>query len=192
MAQISFAVKANVLMPMSNASWKGVSQALTEAYENKGANKIGYNIGISSRLGFPGSVYIMPELYYSYFLNEVKENHSQTLLKAKTHRLDLPVLLGVDVLSEYFSVFAGPVASYQLNNGESYQTFKENVGNQFKVGYQFGAQTQLGNFIINAKYEGAFSKDQREYINNVTGASTNSVRYDNRTSLFILGVGYKF
>ena len=87
----------------------------------------------------------------------------------------------------------GPVASYNLSTKESYQNFKEHATKDFTVGYQFGAQVQLSDFIINARYEGAFSNDQRNFIDkHVVSGQEYEVQYDARPSLFMVGVGYKF
>lgn len=110
---------------------------------------------------------------------------------AKSNRVDLPVLLGYNLLGETIGAFIGPVASYNLSTENTYDDFTENAKNSFTVGFQLGAQIQLKKLILNARYEGAFSEDQRDFINNITGDSY-MVRYDNRPSLFILGLGYKF
>ena len=110
-------------------------------------------------------------------------------MKAKTNRIDVPVLVGVNLVSDNLGVFVGPVASYNLAKENTWNDFKENAGNRFTVGYQVGAEARLSNFIINARYEGSFSKDQREFISNNL---SETVRYDNRPSFVVLGVGYQF
>ena len=62
---------------------------------------------------------------------------------------------------------------------------------EFTVGYQIGVQSEIKKVILSARYEGAFSKDQRKFINDVAGSSQ-EINYDNRSSLFLLGLGYKF
>ena len=94
-------------------------------------------------------------------------------------------------MEKSLGVFAGPVASYNLSKDNTYNEFKENVKNNFTVGYQFGAQAQIKKLIINARYEGAFSKDQREYISQIADKNE-TIRYDNRQGLFIVGLGYQF
>ena len=65
----------------------------------------------------------------------------------------------------------------------------ENVENNFTVGYQFGAQVKIKNLLVSARYEGAFSDDERNFINSNTNQT---IRYDNRNSLFMAGLGYQF
>lgn len=88
-------------------------------------------------------------------------------------------------------VYAGPVASYNLSTDNQFNDFKENATKEFTLGYQFGAQVTISKLVVSARYEGAFSNDQREYIN--TNVSSNEViRYDNRPSLLMFGVGLNF
>ena len=69
------------------------------------------------------------------------------------------------------------------------KTKTENAKNEFTVGYQFGAQVQFQKLIVNARYEGAFTEDQRNFINTTTNET---IRYDSRPGLFIVGLGYEF
>ncbi|WP_417428569.1 outer membrane beta-barrel protein [Halpernia sp.] len=190
-AQISFAGKANAIFSTSSSSWKDISATATNAYDNSGKNYAGFNIGISAKISLPTAFFIMPELYYTTFKNSYTVPTTNVKLEAKYNRVDLPVLVGYNLLGETLGVFVGPVASYNLSKDNQYQDFKENASKEFTVGYQFGAQVQLSKLILNARYEGAFSEDQRKYVSNVAGSQT-TIRYDNRPSLFIVGVGYKF
>ena len=109
----------------------------------------------------------------------------------KSNRVDVPVLLGYNLLGDNLGVFLGPVASYNLASENQYDDFKENALNNFTVGYQFGAQAKIQKLIFNVRYEGAFTKDQREFINNNSGVDE-TIRYDTRPSLFMVGIGYQF
>lgn len=195
-AQISFAGKANVLIPTSSATWKNLKTAATNAVEQKGKNITGFNVGLSAKVDLPGSLYVMPEIYYSNFNNEVTVANDisteQITIKAKTSRVDIPVLLGYKLLGNTLSAFVSPVASINLTKDENFGNFIQRVNSKdFTMGYQIGAQSEISKLIISAKYEGAFSKDQRKFVNNVVGSSQ-EVNYDNRASLFMLGLGYKF
>ena len=86
-------------------------------------------------------------------------------------------------------IYAGPVASYNLSTDNQWNDFKENATKNFTVGYQFGAQATISKLVLSARYEGAFSKDQREFIDNNTNTT---IKYDSRPSLLIFGVGYNF
>ncbi|WP_449400244.1 outer membrane beta-barrel protein [Chryseobacterium wanjuense] len=129
----------------------------------------------------------MPELYYTNFKNEFTTEN--TTFDIKSSRIDLPVLLGYNILGNTLGVFIDPVASYNLSKEDTFNDFTENARDNFTVGYQFGAQVEISKLILNARYEGAFSKDSRNFINRVSGEE---IRYDNRPNLFMVGVGYKF
>lgn len=186
-AQIKFAGKANVLFPTNSPSWTDMSTAV----DFSGKNATGFNVGISAKIDLPTAFFLMPEVYYTTFKNEFTERTSNVTLEAKYNRIDVPVLVGYKLLGDTFGVFIGPVASYNLSTDNQYQDFQENAAKEFTVGYQFGAQIQLQKLIINGRYEGAFTEDQRTFVKNVAGSKT-TVRYDNRPSLVSVGLGYQF
>lgn len=186
-AQISLAGKANLIFPTGSPSWENIKGTVVDAANNEGKNNVGFNVGLSLKVGLPTSFYVMPELYYTTFKNEYTA--ANTTFDIKNNRIDLPVLLGYNLLGNTLGVFVGPVASYNLSKEDTFNDFKENARDNFTVGYQFGAQVEIQKLIINARYEGAFSKDERNFINRVSGEE---IRYDNRPNLFMVGVGYKF
>ena len=185
-AQISFAVKANALIPTSSATWQNFKTAASNTVSEKGKNITGLN-----------ALYVMPEIYYSTFKNEFTADNAvagqpATTIEAKSSRVDVPVLLGVNVLGDLLSAYAGPVGSFNLAKDDDFGNFVQSVNaKEFTVGYQIGAQSEIKKLIISARYEGAFSKDQRKYVNAIAG-SNQEITYDNRSSLFLLGLGYKF
>ncbi|WP_297982841.1 outer membrane beta-barrel protein [uncultured Chryseobacterium sp.] len=195
-AQVSVSGKANLLFPTSSSKWKDISSSATNAYENVGKNNVGFNFGLSAKVSLPGSFFIMPEAYYTTFKNEYTDPNTNTTLEAKSNRVDVPVLLGYNLLGESLGAFIGPVASYNFAaKNEEYLTspgrFAEKAKNEFTIGYQFGVQAKVRKLLVNARYEGAFTKDQRDFIENVAD-SYSTIRYDNRQSLLILGLGYEF
>ena len=131
----------------------------------------------------------MPEIYYTTFKTDFEVPNTNTNIEVKSNRVDLPVLLGYNVLGDNLGLFIGPVASYNLSKDNQFNDFKENATKEFTLGYQFGAQVQIQKLIINGRYEGAFTKDQRDFINNNTNET---IRYDSRPSLFMVGLGYQF
>jgi hypothetical protein len=88
----------------------------------------------------------------------------------------------IQSIREYAWGFCRSGRKFQLNKDNTYD-FKK-AKNDFTVGYQFGAQLEIKKLIVNAKYEGAFSKDERNFINKVSGSE---IRYDNRPNLFMVG-----
>ncbi|WP_426274646.1 outer membrane beta-barrel protein [Chryseobacterium sp. S-02] len=186
-AQISLAGKANLIFPTGSPSWKNIKGTVNEAIDGEGKNNVGFNVGLSLKASLPASFFLMPELYYTNFKNEFTT--ANTTFDIKSSRIDLPVLVGHKVLGDMLGVFVGPVASYNLSKEDTFNDFKENARDNFTVGYQFGAQLEIKKLILNARYEGAFSKDERKFISSVSGEE---IRYDNRPNLFMVGVGYKF
>lgn len=186
-AQISLAGKANLIFPTGSPSWKNIKGTVNEAIDGEGKNNVGFNVGLSLKASLPASFFLMPELYYTNFKNEFTT--ANTTFDIKSSRIDLPVLVGHKVLGDMLGVFVGPVASYNLSKEDTFNDFKENARDNFTIGYQFGAQLEIKKLILNAKYEGAFSKDERKFISSVSGEE---IRYDNRPNLFMVGVGYKF
>ena len=187
-AQVKLSGRANLLFKTDKPTWENISNTATGAYNESGKNNAGFNFGLSAKVNLPLSLFLMPEIYYTTLKSEFTEPISNTTLEVKSNRVDVPVLLGYNVLGDTFGVFAGPVASYNLSTDNQFNDFKENAKNDFTVGYQFGAQVQLQKFIINGRYEGAFTDDQRDFIN----SSDQVIRYDSRPSMLILGLGYQF
>lgn len=188
-AQVKFAAKANLLFKTDSPSWENIKGSAVQAYNDSGKNSAGFNVGLSAKINLPASLFVMPEIYYTTFKTEFDVPASDVTLEAKSNRIDVPVLLGFRLLGDNLGVFAGPVASYNLSTDNQFKDFKENAAKEFTVGYQFGAQVQLQKLIVNARYEGAFTKDQRNFINNNTNET---IRYDSRPSLFSVGLGYEF
>lgn len=191
-AQVSLAGKANLLFPTGKPTWKNISQSAGDAYSEGGKNNVGFNVGLSAKINLPTALFLQPEIYYTTFKNEFTDPITNTTIEAKSNRVDVPVLLGMNVLGDMLGVFVGPVASYNLSSDNQFNDFRENAESNFTVGYQFGAQAKLSKLIVSAKYEGAFSEDQREFINNNVAGESYTVRYDNRPSLFMVGLGYEF
>lgn len=186
-AQISASAKVNLLFPTSSGKWSDIRDTATGAWKESGKNNTGYNVGLSLKIDTPTSFFFMPEIYYTSFKNEVEVDG--VTLEAKSNRIDVPILLGYNIVGKTVGAFIGPVASYNLTKDETYSQFKENVKNNFSMGYQFGAQVKLNKFILNGRYEGAFTKDQREFI---SSNISDDVKYDSRPNLFIVGLGYQF
>lgn len=195
-AQLSFAVKANAVIPTSSATWQNLKSAVIQAKDENGKNIVGFNIGLSAKVNLPASLYVMPEIYYTNFKNKYTvtndKSNAQTTIEAKNSRVDVPVLLGYNLLGDLLSAYVGPVASFNLAKDENYDSFAQKVNaKEFTVGYQLGFQSEIKKLVLTARYEGAFSKDQRKFVNTVAGSSQ-EINYDNRSSLFLLGLGYKF
>lgn len=186
-AQVSLGVKANLLYRSDSPSWTTIKNGTTTVFNEKGKNSVGYNFGLSAKIDTPLGIFLQPEIYYTTFKN--KNTVDNTTIEVKSNRVDVPVLVGYNILGKMLGIYAGPVASYNLSTDNQWNDFKENATKDFTVGYQFGAQATISKLVFSARYEGAFSKDQREFIDNNTYTT---VRYDGRPNLLIFGIGYNF
>ncbi len=188
-AQVKLAAKTNLLFKTDKPTWESIKGSAVSAYNESGKNNVGFNVGLSAKVNLPASLFLMPEIYYTTFKTDFEVPNTNTNIEVKSNRVDLPVLLGYNVLGDNLGLFIGPVASYNLSKDNQFNDFKENATKEFTLGYQFGAQVQIQKLIINGRYEGAFTKDQRDFINNNTNET---IRYDSRPSLFMVGLGYQF
>lgn len=189
-AQVKFAAKGNLLFKIDKPTWEHISNAATTAYGESGRNNVGFNFGLSAKIDLPvTSLFLMPEIYYTTFKSEFDVPGENTTLEIKSNRLDIPVLVGYNVWSDIIGIYAGPVASYDLAKNDQFKNFKEDDKDDFLIGYQFGTQVQLKQIIVTARYEGSFSKDQRDFIDSVTNTT---IRYDSRPGLIMFGLGYQF
>lgn len=186
-AQVNLGVKANLLYRSDSPSWTTIKNGTTTVFNEKGKNSVGYNFGLSAKIDTPLGIFLQPEIYYTTFKN--KNTVDNTTIEVKSNRVDVPVLVGYNILGKMLGIYAGPVASYNLSTDNQWNDFKENATKDFTVGYQFGAQATISKLVFSARYEGAFSKDQREFIDNNTNTT---VRYDSRPNLLMFGIGYNF
>ncbi|UOE40925.1 PorT family protein [Chryseobacterium suipulveris] len=187
-AQVKFAAKGNLLFKMDKPTWENITSAQT--YGDKGKNNVGFNFGLSAKIDLPAtSLFVMPEVYYTTYKSEFDIPGKGTTLEIKSNRIDIPVLLGYDLWSDILGIYAGPVASYNLDKNDQFKDFKEDTKNKFLIGYQFGAQAMFKNIILNARYEGSFTDDQRDFIDGITNTT---IRYDSKPGLIIVGLGYSF
>lgn len=188
-AQVKLSAKTNLLFKTDKPTWESIKGSAVTAYNESGKNNVGFNVGLSAKVNLPASLFLMPEIYYTTFKTDFEVPNANTNIEVKSNRVDLPVLVGYNVLGDNLGLFIGPVASYNLSKDNQFNDFKENATKEFTLGYQFGAQVQIQKLIINGRYEGAFTKDQRDFINNNTNET---IRYDSRPSLFMVGLGYQF
>lgn len=155
----------------------GLSQGNVEVNGDgfsKGNSKMGYHVGLFARLG-GNALYLQPEVLYTNTGGEFKEvqGADEVNYEVTFNRLDVPVLVGLK-LGNTFRIQAGPVASFMLNSDVA-----RDVGNaalpsyqKSTLAYQAGIGLDIGNMILDFKYEGplgnvsdkvaGFSTDQRQ------------------------------
>ena len=188
-AQVKLAAKAHLLFNTDSPSWKNIKNSAIGAYNESGKNNVGYNVGLSAKMNVASAAFIMPEAYYTSFKTQFDVPDSTVTLEANSDRIDVPLLVGYKLWGENLNFFLGPVASYNLAKESQFQDFKEHGTKEFTIGYQFGIQVQYQKLLVNARYDAAFTTDQRDFINNVTNET---ISYDSRPSLLMIGLGFEF
>lgn len=165
----------------------GLSQGNVEVDGNgfsKGNSKMGYHVGLFARLG-GNAIYLQPEVLYTNTGGEFKEvqGSNEVNYEATFNRLDVPVLVGLK-FADLFRIQAGPVASFMLNSEVT-----QDVGNaalpdykKSTLAYHAGIGVDIGNMILDLKYEGPLGKVSES----IAGFST-----DQRQNQLILSLGIR-
>lgn len=188
-SQISVAAKSHLLFPSKSGKWSDITDAANNAYSSAGKTQIGLNAGLSLKIELMKMLFIMPESYYTIHEDSFTDPISNTTLEARTERIDVPVLVGINIIGEYFTAFAGPVGSYILAKDNKFEDFNEKSGTNYTIGFQAGAQIKIKKIILSGRYEGAVKNSHRYFINEI---SDRTIRYDNRQNLFMAGLGIAF
>ncbi|MFC6859045.1 outer membrane beta-barrel protein [Zunongwangia atlantica] len=142
----------------------------------EGEAKAGYHFGIFAKFGI-SSVFIQPELVYT------KLTTDYGAFDYNLDKIDLPVLLGIDILGP-LNIKAGPSFQYITNNEIDNGTFEiSDVENDITVGYQLGAGLNLGNLGIDVRYEGAFTDNTA-----FSDTASDNFSIDSRPSQWILSL----
>src|SRR5690606_36532708 len=168
----------------------GLSQGNVEVNGNgfsKGDSKMGYHVGLFARLG-GNALILQPEVLYTNTGGEFKEvqGTNEVNYEASFNRLDVPVMVGLK-LADFFRIQAGPVASFMLNSElkQDGVGFRSSTMPDYKkstLGYQAGIGVDVGNMILDLKYEGPLGKVSE----NIAGLTT-----DQRQNQLILSLGIR-
>lgn len=151
-----------------------------------GDGEIGYHVGIFTRFGAAG-FYLQPELLYTQtsgtFSYSSPTAGSSSEFKAQFNRLDIPVMLGFRMF-KLLRIQAGPIGSINIKSElkDAADVVQDVDYKQATIGYQAGLGFDIGNFILDAKYESSLGN----VTENVGGFQT-----DQRVSQWILSVGFK-
>lgn len=178
-AQLDFGLKGGMNYSGIDFNELELNNAIEEINSN---SQIGYHGGVYARVKFLG-IYLQPEFIYTQMNSQIdiqKSGGNQTTEDFTLSRLDIPVNLGVKLGPA--SLFGGPVMSYNLNYPSEIFEIDYSGGT---LGYQVGVGLTLGNFIIDAKYEGSFQNIASEVV-----IDSRSYTVDARTGQFILSFGY--
>ncbi|WP_158858583.1 porin family protein [Lunatibacter salilacus] len=163
----------------------GVSQGDVKVFEGfRGEDsKIGYHVGAFARINLP-VVFIQPEVLYTNTGGSFSDNTFN--YNVEFNRLDVPMMVGLK-LGSVLRLQAGPVATYLLNGKMS-----SNDGGttsrlippkeEFTFGYQAGIGLDIGNLVLDFKYEGGMTNAINSYA---------AVPTDQRQNQLILSMGFR-
>lgn len=163
----------------------GISQGdvkVSEGFRGEDS-KIGYHVGAFARINLP-VIFIQPEVLYTNTGGSFSDNTFN--YDVEFNRLDVPMMIGLKLVS-VLRLQVGPVATYLLNGNMS-----SNDGSttsklippkeDFTFGYQAGIGLDIGNLVLDFKYEGGIS-------NAINGYS--AVPTDQRQNQLILSMGFR-
>ncbi|MEB2786739.1 porin family protein [Algoriphagus persicinus] len=150
-----------------------------------GESKFGYHVGVFARIGL-GPLYLQPEVLYTQTQGQFTFDSDDQPIKeyeADFNRLDIPLMVGFKFF-KVLRVQAGPIASININSEikDAGETVRDVDFDNATLGYQAGLGLDIGNLIIDAKYESSLDKMN----GSIAGFNT-----DQRTNQWILSVGFR-
>lgn len=164
----------------------GVSQANIEVNGDgfkAGDDKMGYHVGMFVRMG-GASIFVQPEFLYTSTGGFIIDENNNATIETTINRLDIPMMVGFKVL-RFFRFQAGPIASILLDQsfGEDPIAATQNIDYRSStIGYQAGIGLDLGNLILDAKYESSLGK----IAGSVAGFET-----DQRQTQLVVSAGFR-
>lgn len=159
MAQSGLGVKAGVNYgDNGEISYTDITTAGEDIMEG-GDSKVGYHFGLFYRADL-GGFFLRPELLYTRTKSSYDYNDSEA--EYQVSKLDLPILLGLDVLGP-LNIFAGPSLQYILQNDFEGVTLGD-VENEFTVGAQFGVGIKLGSVGLDVRYERSLKENEARVL----------------------------
>jgi len=188
-AQSSFGLKAGLNFASLSSTETGETpdytiDAFSDAYT-------GFHVGVTGMFVFRGG-FFQPELLYTQNGRDMRlgftsiEDEDEYFVHKYSH-LVLPLHAGAKFGA--LKIGAGPVFSFLINDWNDLGVdveFDQNL-NKFTLGYQLGAGLQLGNLILDFRYEGNFT----QFGDGITlGGQT--IGFDTRPQQFILSLGLLF
>jgi hypothetical protein len=150
-----------------------------------GDSKMGYHLGAFVRMGGQ-FIFIQPEFLYTSTGGSIvqqNDNGTDLNLNAQFNRLDIPFMVGLK-LASVFRIQAGPIASvlldYELK--DALQAAQQVDYSSANLGYQAGIGLDIGNLILDFKYENSLGKIAK---------SVGSFNTDQRQSMLMISAGFR-
>ncbi|GHB35608.1 porin family protein [Mongoliitalea lutea] len=166
----------------------GVSQSSIavngDGFES-GSTSLGYHVGAFVRMG-GASVFVQPEFLYTNTGGTIIQKSDTGIdasIDANFNRLDIPFMVGVK-LARVFRIQAGPIASVLLDYTlDDALNVAQNVDYRSStLGYQAGIGLDLGNLILDFKYENSLGR----IAQSVAGFNT-----DQRQNQLMVSAGFR-
>jgi len=162
----------------------GISQGdvrVTDGFQGD-ESKIGYHVGAFARINLP-VIFLQPEVIYTNTGGAFRDNTFQ--YDVTFNRLDVPVMVGVK-LGSILRLQAGPIATYlldsQITSSNAQQGTLIPPKEDFTFGYQAGIGLDIGNMIVDLKYEGGLTNSISSYTQLPT---------DQRQNQLVLSLGFR-
>lgn len=156
----------------------------------------GFHIGLITQAKFSG-FFIQPEVLFVSSGNQFRYEHPDQerdiFFTQRFTKVDFPVLFGLR--GGPLRLGIGPVASYMLENSSNlteseYYTGEKNLSEKFNsltYGYQFGVGLDIGNIVLDLKYEGSLNNYSEEM--SIGGTSFD---FNTRPRQIIFSIGLLF
>jgi hypothetical protein len=144
-------------------------------------SKMGYHLGAYARINLP-VIYLQPEILYTNTGGSFSDNTFN--YDVSFDRLDIPLMVGVK-MGSVFRIQAGPVASHLLNSNlqsDPAQATLVPKAEDFTFGFQAGIGFDIGNFLMDLKYEGGVTRSV---------ASISQLQTDQRQNQLIVSLGFR-
>jgi len=156
----------------------------------------GFHIGLITQAKFTG-FFIQPEVLFVSTGNQFRYQHPdlerEIFFTQRFSKIDVPILLGLR--GGPLRLGLGPVGSYMLENSSNlteseYYTGEKNLSDKFNsltYGFQLGVGLDIGNILLDLKYESSLSNYSEE-IN----IGDSAFVFDTRPRQIIFSIGLLF
>jgi hypothetical protein len=179
-AQASWGIKGSYIFNSNGELVQETEENVSNIINGNGGS--GFNVGLYGELDLV-VVYLRSELLYSQSSSDYEIQGANSDFKMSS--MDLPVLVGVKLGP--LKLFAGPSFRYIINS-EMEDLNYEDINSDITVGVNAGIAFQLGRLGIDFTYNGSFSNNQAEFIDDSTNGS---YTLDTRPQQFNIGLSYR-
>ena len=167
----------------------GISQAkldLSKENFESGDARFGYHVGLFGRVGL-GGFFVQPEILYTQtkarFSFDQMGSQPYSEYESSFNRLDVPVMVGFKLFN-LLRLQAGPIASFNVDSElkDAGDDVRDADFKKSTIGYQAGLGLDIGNLIIDAKYESS--------LGNISD-NVGSFETDHRLNQWVLSLGFR-